>query len=395
MKVLASQLKSKRVLFVDDEEMSCKWFARSFAKDFEIVTASSAQAAEQHLSSAIEPFAVVVCDHQMPHKSGGTFLAAVAVSHPCMTRVLVSAYVNKDMLTAAINQASIHHVIEKPWQIEAVAQVLHASVLAYQERLLQRSLAHGRIDSTRDTLGFLAHEINTPLSIAGAYLALLNTQLSDSQLGLITKLNQQLNTVKNILNSSVEAAKLAALGIAARPVKASMLVEQVLALLPNHIQAHLTIRTHVEHDFYIKHSSELIHLVLSSLLNNAVKVLTPPPFSAPAVGVLPLVLITLTHIDTHFLIRVSDNGPGIPPERLRTLSFQPQAAQEADGIAGSGSGMGLVFCRRVVESLSGELLIESNPPSEETFSIKPNEQMTTTVSVVLNEHFTSPLAIIQ
>ena len=50
---------------------------------------------------------------------------------------------------------------------------------------------------------------------------------------------------------------------------------------------------------------------------------------------------------------VADTGPGIPPERLRTL-FQPFQS----GAAG-GFGIGLYESKRIVESYRGTLRVES------------------------------------
>jgi signal transduction histidine kinase len=54
-------------------------------------------------------------------------------------------------------------------------------------------------------------------------------------------------------------------------------------------------------------------------------------------------------------LEVEDRGPGIPPERMRTL-FQPFQS----GAAGS-FGVGLYESKRIVESYRGTLRVESDP----------------------------------
>jgi two-component system response regulator PhcR len=57
------------------------------------------------------------------------------------------------------------------------------------------------------------------------------------------------------------------------------------------------------------------------------------------------------------VIRVSDNGPGIVPEVLQRLTREPVTTRADAG----GSGMGLVFCRRVMGSLGGTVDVRSMP----------------------------------
>jgi signal transduction histidine kinase len=56
-------------------------------------------------------------------------------------------------------------------------------------------------------------------------------------------------------------------------------------------------------------------------------------------------------------IRVSDNGPGIPPESLERI-FKPFCS-EGNECTGSNSGLGLPICRRIVEQHGGYIRAES------------------------------------
>ena len=56
-------------------------------------------------------------------------------------------------------------------------------------------------------------------------------------------------------------------------------------------------------------------------------------------------------------IRVVDNGPGIPPEVLGRLTREPVTTRAATG----GSGMGLMFCQRVMQAISGAIEVQSVP----------------------------------
>jgi putative PEP-CTERM system histidine kinase len=69
----------------------------------------------------------------------------------------------------------------------------------------------------------------------------------------------------------------------------------------------------------------------------------------------PAVRLRLTEADGTVRLEVSDEGPGIPPERLRTV-FQPFQSKEPGGF-----GIGLYESKRIVESYRGTLRVESEP----------------------------------
>ena len=59
-------------------------------------------------------------------------------------------------------------------------------------------------------------------------------------------------------------------------------------------------------------------------------------------------------------MRVSDNGCGIPPEKLDSI-FQPFYTTKKNG-----SGIGLSLCRQIMLLHGGELTVESNPQKRST-----------------------------
>jgi two-component system, sporulation sensor kinase E len=59
--------------------------------------------------------------------------------------------------------------------------------------------------------------------------------------------------------------------------------------------------------------------------------------------------------DTDFLVSISDNGTGIPPEQMGSL-FEPYRTTKS-----SGTGLGLLIVRRIIREHGGEIEIQSQP----------------------------------
>ncbi len=70
------------------------------------------------------------------------------------------------------------------------------------------------------------------------------------------------------------------------------------------------------------------------------------------------------------LIAIEDRGPGVPPE-LRSRIFAPFARGRAtDRAAGTGLGLGLAICRRIVDGHGGSIAIEDRDGGGARFVVK-------------------------
>ena len=70
----------------------------------------------------------------------------------------------------------------------------------------------------------------------------------------------------------------------------------------------------------------------------------------------------------HLLVQVEDNGIGIKPENLNRI-FEPfhQIKNPTKGRP-VGTGIGLTFCKLVVEAHQGSIWVDSRPGEGSTFS---------------------------
>jgi signal transduction histidine kinase len=92
----------------------------------------------------------------------------------------------------------------------------------------------------------------------------------------------------------------------------------------------------------------LIRRVLQNLVGNAIK-FTPPG------GRIRVSALSEDKPKRQVVLSVSDTGTGIPPE-VQARLFQKFVAGEQ---AGHGSGLGLAFCKLVVEAHEGRIWVES------------------------------------
>ena len=80
------------VRYVDDEEMSLKYFSRAFQAQFQILTAANAKEAYQLLEQQRDKIALIMTDQRMPGEQGVQFLGRARQLHPAAIRILTTAY---------------------------------------------------------------------------------------------------------------------------------------------------------------------------------------------------------------------------------------------------------------------------------------------------------------
>ena len=82
------------------------------------------------------------------------------------------------------------------------------------------------------------------------------------------------------------------------------------------------------------------------------------------------IVLSATEIKDGVQFVVRDNGRGIEAERLPTIfgRFSGGSGQGASGQGGGGTGLGLALVRRLIESMSGQVSVESKLGSGTTFS---------------------------
>lgn len=210
----------------------------------------------------------------------------------------------------------------------------------------------------------IAHEINNLLTPLATYAALAVQNRRDEE--LVEKVLDK--TVRNCRRASKIMESM--LGMVngrkqqREDANVKALVEDVFTCLCRDFKRDgITVELLVSEELRIRCVPVQIQQVLMNLILNARDAMLPGG------GVLRVAASRNGH---HVDIEVSDTGDGIAPEDLRHI-FRPfftTKLPQDDPTAYSGSGVGLAFCRRIVDAHGGEIDVESEPGKGSTFRIR-------------------------
>ncbi|MFM1852229.1 MAG: hypothetical protein RIS54_1913 [Verrucomicrobiota bacterium] len=143
------------ILLVDDERDLLAAFSAQLGDSFRIETANSA--AEADIILGLQPVDLIITDHVMPGENGLDFRMRVQEHFPATKRILVTGYMNPDLITRATALAGLSAFLVKP--------VNRAQLLGAVQTALS---LEGRLLASAFELGLKVRRCRRPLDLGQA-----------------------------------------------------------------------------------------------------------------------------------------------------------------------------------------------------------------------------------
>lgn len=211
-----------------------------------------------------------------------------------------------------------------------------------------------RIDATEAFAADVAHEIKNPLaSLRSALDGIDNVADADLRAQLMAVAHADVRRMDRLISDISDASRIDAQLAKANfePIDMGDMIDQLLETRESR-SADGSVRiafARPRKGIAVVMGEDIrIERVLTNLLDNAVS------FSPPE-GV---VEISATRSDDEVIIRISDQGPGIPPHERETVFRRFHSARpESEGF-GKHSGLGLAIARTIIEGHHGSISVD-------------------------------------
>ena len=231
------------------------------------------------------------------------------------------------------------------------------------------NLRREQLNYTLGTMGIMAHELRTPLatmSLIGDAVRAETSECSEASALKLEKLGTRLNSLVRNMNRQIDMqianARLMRLPVHKEAISAADLVRQAVADYPyRSTKERECVQVLVRRDFLFEGSLALFAQVIDNLLKNALRSLAAAT-TASQPGDL---LIEVGTLHSRGRIVVNDRGVGIDPG-LQPRIFEPFFSTDR----GTGHGLGLAFCQRVIQSARGTIRVKSEPAFGAIFTIE-------------------------
>ena len=245
------------------------------------------------------------------------------------------------------------------------------------ERALRqaKAAAEEANDAKSRFLAHMSHEFRTPLNaIMGFSEIIKNKLLGDSiapaYISYANHIHRSGQHLLNIVNDILDMAKVESgvQPLVQEAIDIPHMIHAAVSFIEGMAnQQHVSIRVTIPPQLpMVSGDQRFCRQVLINLLSNAIK------FSPAGRDI----IMAARYVDRNFLdIYVTDLGPGIEPALLKRLGEPFLQGNPSVSHSGQGTGLGLSICKRYMDLLGGELIIDSTLGTGTTAIIRFAQQL--------------------
>jgi two-component system probable response regulator PhcQ len=372
------------ILYVDDEKKSLTSFTRAYSDDFRVFTATNAQDGFKLLEQHADEIGVLMTDQRMPAEKGVWLLERARQFRPRILRMLVTAYADMDAAIAAVNSGAIYKYVTKPWdpvQLDLtlrhgleffIVQTERDQLLREKMSVLRNLMIANRIVSLGLLAASLSHHIRNSLVAVKTFLDLAPGKMAEEKKdaarlrnpdfwkdyhqnaqGQVEKINGLLQDLWTVSENNGPAEF-------ADEVRLHQAVGAALDLFKDQMAAR-----RIEIDNRISDSLPLLYVDRPKFCRLFELLLKEEVAALPAGSRITLAAELSSDVKPEIVVRIADNGPGLPQEALDVI-FDPFAVTDS---APSEYGFHLMACFFIVHHHGGKIEAHSEPGRGNTFTL--------------------------
>ncbi|QHS61605.1 sensor histidine kinase [Chitinophaga agri] len=209
----------------------------------------------------------------------------------------------------------------------------------------------------------VTHELKSPIAAAKLNLETLRKHKldEDKRLKLLDNTIRETNRLDQLCNNILLASQMESqrYQLFREDLDYTSLLENGVKEMQSRISTH-TIQAHILPDVWINGDKFMLQILLSNLVENAVKY-------APRNTTIN---VSLEICNNNLLkLKVADEGPGIPADERERIFLKFYRIGNENTRKAKGSGLGLFLCRKIVQQHGGTIVVKDNVPAGASFEI--------------------------
>ena len=213
-----------------------------------------------------------------------------------------------------------------------------------------------------DFIAMVSHELKTPLTSLKAYVQILISRAGNNQddytVQALTKAEQQINKMNNLIKGFLDVARLEAgkINLDTEDFDISELIKEVVSDATEIMSSHELVFQPCE-PAIIHADKDKIGQVITNFLSNAVK------YSAHG----KQIIVTCRRNQGMVQVSVRDQGIGIKTQDIDKLFNRFYRIENTNTKTISGFGIGLYLCAEIIKRHNGKIWVEGDPGAGSTF----------------------------
>ncbi|MFC7072488.1 PAS domain S-box protein [Halovenus rubra] len=262
----------------------------------------------------------------------------------------------QDVITAN-GETRIYQTTKIPYKVPEVKEV---AALGYARDVTEIKEYERRLETQRDNLGILnqvvRHDIRNQLQLVLTYTEVLQTELGDGTDEYITQVLEAARDAINITRTARDVTEVMLQpDIEQQSVPLRFTLEnEIDAVRSNNQHALIKIKGAIPSVKVL--ADDMLESVFRNLLSNAIQHNDKE---------VPEITVSASQKEETVVVRIADNGPGIPDEQKDDIFQQGEM-----GIDSDGTGLGLYLVDTLVDRYDGKIEVADNEPEGAVFVLE-------------------------
>ncbi|MBN1613692.1 MAG: response regulator [Deltaproteobacteria bacterium] len=353
------------ILVIDDEEALRDGCRQVLEKTgYTVLTAANGNEginlAREHLPH------IAFVDLKMPNISGMEIIEILSHDIPDIMLVMITGYASIVSAVEAMKKGAYDY-LPKPFSADQLRALAYRGLEHRRLKIETRILREEKDQIQKNFITFVSHEMRSPLVAIQQYMETLKATAGDC-------LNQDVREVIERCSARVEGLeKLVEHWLDLSRIENGTFAEQKVALNLRHVilraaeemnslckKRGLTLTSNIPENIpSIMGDEESLVRVFTNIIGNATKF-------TPEGGA---ITISVKQEGHYITADIADTGFGISPDKIPFI-FEPFYRGKDKNERGRGSGLGLTFCKLIMESHQGDITVSSKEGEGTTFALK-------------------------
>ncbi len=354
------------ILVIDDDEimrLSCEQVLKKAG--YRVETFGNGRDGIERLGK-VRPFLLVV-DIKMPELDGFEVISIVRKLDPDLVIVVITGYTTIETAVDAM-KAGAYDFLPKPFTPNELRLIVDRGLERWRLTKQAERLRQEKDELERRLVSLVSHQLKTPLIAVKQYLDVLlfskRDQLGDKTVEWLTRSQLRLGEMLTLIQDWLALSKIEGACLCDRKATCDLgpvvkeIVEQQRQLPA---AAATTINVELVPDLPLLCGDRAsVAMLVSNLVDNAVK------YNRAGGSV----SIRASASGNNVVLQVSDTGIGIPAESIPRLfqEFYRVRTKQTQDI--TGTGLGLVICKRIVIELGGTIEVTSQEGKGTMFTVR-------------------------
>jgi two-component system, sensor histidine kinase and response regulator len=350
------------ILIIDDEEAlrdGCKQVLEKCG--YGVLTAEQGIEGIKLARDRVPDMAFV--DLKMPHMSGMEIIEILSRDLPDIILVMITGFASIVSAVEAI-QKGAYDYLPKPFNPDQLRALTKRGLDHRNLKIETKKLKEEKEQMTKNFITFVSHEMRSPLVVIRQYIEALNEIAGKSfdkdVREIIERCRKRVQNLEEMVEHWLDISRIENGTLAQQKVSLnldSIISRSVEEMAPLCRKKGISLETNISKKLpQITGDVESLVRVFTNIIGNATKY-------TPEGG---KITVKTQNDEYYITVSIADTGRGIPSDKL-LLIFEPFFRCGGKNDKHGSSGLGLTFCKKIMESHNGDIAVSSKEGEGSTF----------------------------